>query len=62
MSVSVCLCYSQLTMAQALVRWLRAQYVERDGVESLFIAGVFGMFGTLTRVPMKHLSLDTFML
>ena len=32
-------------MAQALVRFLGAQYVERDGVEHRFIAGCFGIFG-----------------
>ena len=35
----------RLTMAQALVRWLAAQHVERDGVERRFIAGVWGIFG-----------------
>ncbi|HZP95729.1 MAG TPA: 3D-(3,5/4)-trihydroxycyclohexane-1,2-dione acylhydrolase (decyclizing) [Candidatus Limnocylindria bacterium] len=35
----------RLTMAQALVRFLTAQYVERDGVEERFFAGVFGIFG-----------------
>ena len=32
-------------MAQALVRFLSSQYVERDGVESRFFAGCFGIFG-----------------
>jgi 3D-(3,5/4)-trihydroxycyclohexane-1,2-dione acylhydrolase (decyclizing) len=32
-------------MAQALVRFLAAQYVERDGVEQRFIRGCFGIFG-----------------
>ena len=32
-------------MAQALVRFLAAQHVERDGVEQPFIAGCFGIFG-----------------
>src|SRR6202171_2900050 len=32
-------------MAQALVRFLSAQYLERDGVEHRFIAGCFGIFG-----------------
>jgi len=36
---------TRLTMAQALVRFLTAQYVERDGVEERFFAGVFGIFG-----------------
>ena len=35
----------RLTMAQALVRFLAAQYVERDGVEHRFFAGCFGIFG-----------------
>src|SRR3989475_5162684 len=32
-------------MAQALVRFLAAQYVERDGVEHRFFEGCFGIFG-----------------
>jgi len=32
-------------MAQALVRFLANQYVERDGVEQRFFAGCFGIFG-----------------
>jgi 3D-(3,5/4)-trihydroxycyclohexane-1,2-dione acylhydrolase (decyclizing) len=32
-------------MAQALVRFLAAQHVERDGVEHRFFAGCFGIFG-----------------
>ena len=32
-------------MAQALVRFLAAQHVERDGVEHRFIEGCFGIFG-----------------
>ena len=35
----------RLTMAQALVRFLAAQHVERDGVEQRFFAGVWGIFG-----------------
>jgi 3D-(3,5/4)-trihydroxycyclohexane-1,2-dione acylhydrolase (decyclizing) len=35
----------RLTTAQALVRFLAAQRVERDGVEHQFFAGVFGIFG-----------------
>ncbi|HXF63426.1 MAG TPA: 3D-(3,5/4)-trihydroxycyclohexane-1,2-dione acylhydrolase (decyclizing) [Caldilineaceae bacterium] len=35
----------RLTMAQALVRFLIAQHVERDGVERPFFAGCFGIFG-----------------
>src|SRR6266513_3400795 len=35
----------RLTMAQALLRFLAAQYAERDGVEQRFIEGCFGIFG-----------------
>ena len=35
----------RLTMAQALVRFLASQYVERDGNEQRFFAGCFGIFG-----------------
>ncbi len=35
----------RLTVAHALVRFLAAQYVERDGVENRFIEGCFGIFG-----------------
>ena len=35
----------RVTMAQALVRFLASQYVERDGVEHRFFAGCFGIFG-----------------
>ena len=35
----------KLTMAQALVRFLSAQYLERDGVDHRFIEGCFGIFG-----------------
>ena len=35
----------RLTTAQALIRFLSEQYVERDGVERRFFAGVFGIFG-----------------
>ncbi len=34
-----------LTMAQALVRFLANQFVERDGFEQRLIAGVWGIFG-----------------
>ena len=34
-----------LTMAQALVRYLAAQHVSRDGVENPFFAGMWGIFG-----------------
>ena len=36
---------ARLTMAQALVRFLANQYVERDGEERRFFAGCFGIFG-----------------
>ncbi len=36
---------TRLTMAQALVRFLDAQYVEWEGVESRFVRGVIGIFG-----------------
>ena len=35
----------RLTMAQALVRFLKNQYVERDGVEHQFFHGAWGIFG-----------------
>ena len=35
----------KLTAAQALVRFLAAQHVERDGVEHRFFGGCFGIFG-----------------
>ena len=35
----------RLTVGQAIVRFLAEQYVERDGVEQRFIAGVWGIFG-----------------
>src|SRR3954453_6080523 len=35
----------RLTMAQALVAFLKHQQVERDGVEQPFFAGCFGIFG-----------------
>jgi 3D-(3,5/4)-trihydroxycyclohexane-1,2-dione acylhydrolase (decyclizing) len=35
----------KLTMAQALLRFLDNQYVEVDGEEIKFVAGVFGIFG-----------------
>ncbi len=35
----------KLTMAQALVAFLEQQYVERDGHEQPFFAGMFGIFG-----------------
>ncbi|MDQ3363633.1 MAG: 3D-(3,5/4)-trihydroxycyclohexane-1,2-dione acylhydrolase (decyclizing) [Actinomycetota bacterium] len=36
---------ARLTMAQALVRFLANQHVERDGTEQRFFAGCFGIFG-----------------
>jgi 3D-(3,5/4)-trihydroxycyclohexane-1,2-dione acylhydrolase (decyclizing) len=35
----------RLTMAQAVVKYLGQQYIERDGVEQPFFAGVWGIFG-----------------
>ncbi len=35
----------RLTMAQAIIKFLKAQYVERDGREGQFFAGCFGIFG-----------------
>src|SRR5258708_12296752 len=35
----------RLTMAQALVRFLAAQQVERDGAAHRFFEGCFGIFG-----------------
>ena len=36
---------ARLTVAQAIVRFLEVQYVERDGVETPFFAGCWGIFG-----------------
>src|SRR5579872_3543872 len=36
---------TRMTMAQAVVRFLAQQSVERDGREQRFFAGVFGIFG-----------------
>jgi 3D-(3,5/4)-trihydroxycyclohexane-1,2-dione acylhydrolase (decyclizing) len=35
----------RLTVAQATIRFLAAQYVERDGERTKFFAGAFGIFG-----------------
>ncbi|WP_200978388.1 3D-(3,5/4)-trihydroxycyclohexane-1,2-dione acylhydrolase (decyclizing) [Echinicola sp. 20G] len=35
----------RLTVAQAIIRYLDKQYVERDGVEHKFFHGCFGIFG-----------------
>src|SRR5215217_7141814 len=35
----------RLTMAQAMIAFLKNQYVERDGQEQPFFAGCFGIFG-----------------
>lgn len=35
----------RLTMAQAIIRFLKAQYIERDGIEQPFFAGCLGIFG-----------------
>ena len=34
-----------VTTAQAIIKFLKAQYVERDGLETQFFAGCFGIFG-----------------
>jgi 3D-(3,5/4)-trihydroxycyclohexane-1,2-dione acylhydrolase (decyclizing) len=36
---------NKLTVGQAIVRFLKNQYVERDGVENPFFAGCLGIFG-----------------
>nr|WP_205602875.1 MULTISPECIES: 3D-(3,5/4)-trihydroxycyclohexane-1,2-dione acylhydrolase (decyclizing) [Mumia] len=36
---------TRLTVAQAVVRFLEVQHVERDGVENAFFAGCWGIFG-----------------
>ena len=36
---------SRMTVAQALVRFLAAQHVQRDGVRTPFVAGCFGILG-----------------
>src|SRR3954451_6173428 len=35
----------RLTMAQALIGFLKNQYAERDGIENPFFAGAWGIFG-----------------
>jgi 3D-(3,5/4)-trihydroxycyclohexane-1,2-dione acylhydrolase (decyclizing) len=35
----------RLTMAQAVIEFLKQQHVERDGTENQFFAGCFGIFG-----------------
>src|SRR3989337_483880 len=35
----------RLTVAQAIIGFLRNQYVERDEIEHQFFAGCFGIFG-----------------
>lgn len=35
----------RLTLSQAVVKYLQAQYSERDGVERRFIQGIWGIFG-----------------
>jgi 3D-(3,5/4)-trihydroxycyclohexane-1,2-dione acylhydrolase (decyclizing) len=35
----------RLTMAQAVITFLKNQYVERDSAEHAFFAGCFGIFG-----------------
>ncbi|MBC7632052.1 3D-(3,5/4)-trihydroxycyclohexane-1,2-dione acylhydrolase (decyclizing) [Aeromicrobium sp.] len=36
---------TRLTVGQAIVRFLEAQHVERDGAENVFFAGCWGIFG-----------------
>lgn len=36
---------NRLTVGQAVVRFLKNQYVERDGIENKFFAGCLGIFG-----------------
>ncbi len=43
--MSVAAMTRRLTMAQALIGFLKQQHVERDGVENQFFAGCFGIFG-----------------
>ena len=45
MSTSTSTSTVRMTAAQALVRFLAAQHVERDGNERRFFAGMFGIFG-----------------
>jgi len=35
----------RMTMAQALIQFLKNQYVERDGKQNAFFAGMLGIFG-----------------
>src|SRR5260370_20709232 len=35
----------RMTMAQAVIAFLKNQYVERDGAQQPFFAGCFGIFG-----------------
>ena len=35
----------KITVAQAVIEFLKNQYVQRDGVENKFFAGCFGIFG-----------------
>ena len=36
---------TKVTVAQAVIKFLKNQYVERDGIENKFFAGCFGIFG-----------------
>ncbi len=36
---------TRLTVAQATIKFLKNQYIERDGVEELYFGGCFGIFG-----------------
>ena len=46
----------KLTMAQAVVRYLNNQYVERDNKENKFIAGAWGIFGHGMSLALEKLS------
>ena len=39
----------KLTMGQATIEFLKKQYVERDGIEHQFFAGMFGIFWSWKR-------------
>ena len=41
----------RLTVAQALVRFLSAQYTERDGVRHRLIAGTIWLLGAMKQLP-----------
>jgi TPP-dependent trihydroxycyclohexane-1,2-dione (THcHDO) dehydratase len=43
----------KLTVTQALISFLKNQYVERDGHEVAFFAGVWGIFGHVGQTSSK---------